>query len=64
MSLVEKRKDFVTLLEAGDAGANVFDCACSIGSRDDVVALGKGVEALRDYEIAVIEGSGVDWRVL
>jgi hypothetical protein len=46
MALVEECDDFVALLEAGYAGADGFNCACTIGSGDDVVLDREGVLAL------------------
>lgn len=64
VGLVEEREDVVAFLETGDAGADGFDDAGAVGGWDYAVALGEGVEAFDDGEVAVVEGGAVDFPVL
>jgi len=64
VALVEEGQDFVAFLEAGDARADGFDYAGTIGGGDDWGAKGEGVEAFDDGEVAVVERGAVDWVVL
>lgn len=64
VGLVEEREDVVAFLETGDAGADGFDHTGAVGGWDYAVALGEGVKAFDNGEVAVVEGGGVDWAVL
>jgi hypothetical protein len=64
VALVEEGEDFVALLEASHAGADGFNHARAVGGGDDGHVQGEGVEAFDNGEVAVVEGGGVDWRVL
>jgi hypothetical protein len=64
MGLVEEREDFVAGLEARHVGAHGFDNAGAVGARDHAVFYWKGVFAFGDYEVAVVEGCGVDCLVM
>lgn len=61
MTLVEERDDFVARLEASDVGPNGYDCASTVGPRNDGVTERKGILALRNDEIAVVERGALDW---
>lgn len=61
VALVKLSDDLVADLEALDVLANSLDYTSTIGARNDVVFLGEGVAASRDDQVAVVEGSSVDW---
>lgn len=62
VALVEEEHDLVARLELCDVLAAGFDDTGAIGGGDDVLAEGKGVFALRDDQVAVVEGGALDLK--
>jgi hypothetical protein len=60
MRLVEQHRHSVARLEVGHGRADRLDGAGAVRGRHHAVALGQGVETLRDGEIAVVERDMVD----
>jgi hypothetical protein len=64
VALVEESDDLVAGTEAGDVLADGEDGAGAIGAGDDAVLSGERVLSEREDEIAVVEGSTLNYEVL